>query len=83
VLAINGEKDLQVPPYEIFEQLKMLLKPEAIQLYCKRNARTKSFIPDCSNGFSNRVYKDRRDYFSGCTGLYRKWILDHTQKKEK
>ena len=54
VLAINGEKDLQVPPEENLRAIDDALKAGGNKDYTsKRDARTQSFIPDRSNRVSH------------------------------
>ena len=59
VLAINGERDLQVPPKQTLQAIEEALKAGGQQgLYGKRTSRTQSLIPDCQNRIAVRICKN-------------------------
>jgi uncharacterized protein len=84
VLAINGEKDLQVPPEENLRAIEDALKAGGNTNYTvKEMPGLNHLFQTAQTGSPTEYTKIEETISPAALDFIGKWILDHTQKKEK
>jgi len=80
VLALNGEKDLQVPPKENLAEIEKALKTGGKQKRQNFDAsKSESFVPDSQNRIANRVWNDEETFSPDALKIMKDWIIEVTK----
>jgi uncharacterized protein len=84
ILAINGEKDLQVQPKENLRVIEEALKAGGNKDYTVKEIEgVNHLFQTAQTGFPTEYSKIKETISPSTLELIGNWILEHTQKDEK